>query len=145
MKPPSFEYEAPTSIEAAVGLLRANEYDAKLLAGGQSLMPLLNMRMTRPALLVDLARSPGLDYIREDGASLRIGAMARQRSVELSSAVRKAHPLLYAALVNIAHPQNRNQGTIGGSLAHADPAAELPALAVALEAELTACTGVFTG
>ena len=138
MKPPSFEYEAPTSVEAAIALLRDNEYDAKLLAGGQSLMPLLNMRMTRPALLIDLARVPGLDYVEEKGDALRIGAMTRQRTVELSDVVRKRHPLLHAALLNIAHPQNRNQGTIGGSLAHADPAAELPALALTLDAEMRA-------
>lgn len=137
MKPPSFDYEAPQTIEQAVALLEGNSFDAKLLAGGQSLMPLLNMRLTRPALLVDLARIPNLDYVREDGDSLRVGAMTRQRSLELSETVRTRLPLLHAGVLNIAHPQNRNQGTVGGSLAHADPAAELPALAVALDAELT--------
>jgi CO/xanthine dehydrogenase FAD-binding subunit len=138
MKPPSFDYEAPTALDEAVALLAANEYDAKLLAGGQSLMPLLNMRLTRPGLLIDLARIPGLDSIKEEGGVLTIGAMARQRAVELSPLVRERHPLLHAALLHVAHPQNRNQGTIGGSLAHADPAAELPALAVALDAEFEA-------
>jgi CO/xanthine dehydrogenase FAD-binding subunit len=138
MKPPSFDYEAPTALDQAVALLAANEYDAKLLAGGQSLMPLLNMRLTRPGLLIDLARIPGLDSIEEDGSVLTIGAMTRQRAVELSPLVRERHPLLHAALLHVAHPQNRNQGTIGGSLAHADPAAELPALAVALDAEFEA-------
>jgi CO/xanthine dehydrogenase FAD-binding subunit len=138
MKPPSFDYEAPTSLDQAVALLAANEFDAKLLAGGQSLMPLLNMRLTRPALLIDLARIPGLGTISEERGVIAIGAMARQREVELSPLVRDRHPLLRAALLHVAHPQNRNQGTIGGSLAHADPAAELPALAVALDAELEA-------
>ena len=138
MKPPSFDYEAPTNLADAVALLAANEFDAKLLAGGQSLMPLLNMRLTRPALLIDLARIPGLGTINEERGTIAIGAMARQRDVELSPLVRDRHPLLRAALLHVAHPQNRNQGTIGGSLAHADPAAELPALAVALDAELEA-------
>jgi len=138
MKPPSFDYEAPTELAQAVALLAANEFDAKLLAGGQSLMPLLNMRLTRPGLLIDLARIPGLDTIKDERGGLSIGAMARQREVELSPLVRDRHPLLRAALLHVAHPQNRNQGTIGGSLAHADPAAELPALAVALDAELEA-------
>jgi carbon-monoxide dehydrogenase medium subunit len=138
MKPPSFEYEAPATLEEAVSLLEANQFDAKVLAGGQSLMPLLNMRLARPALLIDLARIPGIDYVEDAKSALRIGAMTRQRTVELSSIVRERHPLLHAAILNVAHPQNRNQGTVGGSLAHADPAGELPALAVALDAELTA-------
>ena len=137
MKPPSFDYEAPETIEQAVKLLDANSFDAKLLAGGQSLMPLLNMRLARPALLIDLARIPALDYVREEGGALRVGAMTRQRTLELSETVRTKLPLLHAGVLHIAHPQNRNQGTVGGSLAHADPAAELPALALALDAELT--------
>ena len=96
------------------------------------------MRLTRPGLLIDLARIPGLDSIKDEGGTLSIGAMARQRAVELSPLVRERHPLLHAALLHVAHPQNRNQGTVGGSLAHADPAAELPALAVALDAEFEA-------
>jgi carbon-monoxide dehydrogenase medium subunit len=137
VKPPSFDYEAPSTLNDAVSLLDANQFDAKLLAGGQSLMPLLNMRLTRPALLIDLARIPGLDSVREESGALRIGAMTRQRAVELSETVRVKLPLLHAGVLHIAHPQNRNQGTIGGSLAHADPAAELPALALALDAEFT--------
>ena len=138
MKPPSFDYEAPATLDEAVALLAANEFEAKLLAGGQSLMPLLNMRLTRPGLLIDLARIPGLDAIKDDGAGLSVGGMARQRSVELSPLVTSKHPLLHAALLHVAHPQNRNQGTVGGSIAHADPAAELPALAVTLDAEMEA-------
>jgi carbon-monoxide dehydrogenase medium subunit len=138
MKPPPFEYEAPTTLDQAISLLDENQFDAKLLAGGQSLMPLLNMRLARPALLIDLARIPGFDYLEDQRDALRIGAMTRQRAVELSPLVRERHPLLHAAIRHIAHPQNRNQGTVGGSLAHADPAAELPALALALDAEVTA-------
>ena len=119
MKPPSFDYEAPATLDEGVALLAANEFEAKLLAGGQSLMPLLNMRLTRPGLLIDLARIPGLDAIKDDGVGLTIGGMARQRSVELSTLVTSKHPLLHATLLHVAHPQNRNQGTVGGSIAHA--------------------------
>lgn len=139
MKPAPFEYVAPDSLEEAVAVLAAHDGEAKLLSGGQSLMPLLNMRLARPEVLVDLARVPGLDFVREDeSGSLVIGAMTRQRTVEWSPLVREKHPLVLAATMHVAHPQNRNQGTFGGSLAHADPAAEYPALAVALGAEFTA-------
>ncbi len=138
MKPPSFDYAAPKTVDEAVSLLTQHEGEAKLLAGGQSLMPLLNMRLARPGILVDLARVEGLEGIREDGGALTIGAMTRQRSVEHSEAVKHRHPLLHAATLHIAHPQNRNQGTVGGSLAHADPAAEYPATALALDAEFRA-------
>jgi carbon-monoxide dehydrogenase medium subunit len=135
MKPPPFEYAAPTTLDEAVALLKQHEGDAKILAGGQSLMPLLNMRLARPALLIDLARIDGLDSIREDNGWLAIGAMTRQRSVEFSELAQRRVPLVQAAVRHIAHPQNRNQGTVGGSLAHADPAAELPATALVLDAE----------
>src|SRR5579862_1798385 len=138
MKPPVFDYAAPKTVDEAVGLLAQHEGEAKILAGGQSLMPLLNMRLARPALLVDIARVDGLDQIREVGGGLAIGAMTRQRTVEHSAVVRTHFPLLHTAILNIAHPQNRNQGTVGGSLAHADPAAELPAVAVAVDAEFRA-------
>ena len=138
MKPAPFEYAAPDTLEEAIALLEANEGDAKVLSGGQSLLPLLNMRLARPEVLVDLARVPGLDYVREDDGALVIGAMTRQRSVELSPLVREKYPLVLAATMHVAHPQNRNQGTFGGSLAHADPSAEYPALAIALGAELKA-------
>lgn len=136
MKPPPFEYAAPQTLDEAVALLREKDGEAKVLSGGQSLMPLLNMRLARPELLVDLARVPGLDFVRFEGNGVRIGAMTRQRTVELSAEVRERHPLLYTAVRHIAHPQNRNQGTVGGSLAHADPAAELPALATLLDARM---------
>jgi carbon-monoxide dehydrogenase medium subunit len=138
MKPPVFDYATPASLAEATDLLARHEGEAKVLSGGQSLVPLLNMRLARPTMLVDLARVPDLDWMRVDAESVAIGAMTRQRTVELSKEVQTRHPLLHAALLLIAHPQNRNQGTVGGSLAHADPAAELPALALALDATLTA-------
>ena len=138
MKPPSFEYFAPTTVEEAVSLLGEQPGEAKILAGGQSLVPLLNMRLARPAALIDLNRVAGLDYIREADGKLTIGAMTRQRAVERSELVQRLHPLLHEATRCIAHPQIRNRGTVGGSLAHADPAAEYPAVAVALDAELRA-------
>jgi carbon-monoxide dehydrogenase medium subunit len=138
MKPPRFDYAAPRTLGEAVALLQQHEGEAKLLSGGQSLVPLLNMRLARPAILVDLAKVDGLDHVREQGNSLAIGAMTRQRTVELSPVVKARHPMLHAAMMHIAHPQNRNQGTVGGSLAHADPAAELPALALTLDAEMRA-------
>lgn len=138
MKPPRFDYADPRTLGEAVGLLGQHEGEAKLLSGGQSLVPLLNMRLARPAILVDLAKVAGLDHVREDGGTLAIGAMTRQRTVELSPVVKARHPMLHAATLHIAHPQNRNQGTVGGSLAHADPAAELPALALVLGAEMRA-------
>src|SRR5689334_19511673 len=138
MKPPVFDYATPATLAEATALLAQYDGEAKVLSGGQSLVPLLNMRLARPAVLVDLARIPDLDYVRSDGDGFAIGAMTRQRTVELSSQVQAQHPLLHAGLLLIAHPQNRNQGTIGGSLAHADPAAELPALALALDATFEA-------
>jgi len=138
MKPPAFDYAAPTTLVEAIALLVQHEGDAKVLSGGQSLVPLLNMRLARPAVLVDLARVPDLDYVRSEGDGFAIGAMTRQRTVELSPLVQAQHPMLHAGVMLIAHPQNRNQGTVGGSLAHADPAAELPALALALEASFRA-------
>jgi len=138
MKPPVFDYAAPTTLAEAIALLVQHEGDAKVLSGGQSLVPLLNMRLARPAVLVDLARVPDLDYVRSEGDGFAIGAMTRQRTVELSPLVQAQHPMLHAGMLLIAHPQNRNQGTVGGSLAHADPAAELPALALALEASFHA-------
>ena len=138
MKPPSFEYYAPTTVAEAVSLLTEHEGEAKILAGGQSLMPLLNMRLARPGVVVDVNKLTGLDYIREDGGALAIGALTRQRTIERSALVRERQPLLHAATGYIAHPQIRNRGTAGGSIAHADPAAEYPAVALALDAELRA-------
>jgi carbon-monoxide dehydrogenase medium subunit len=138
MKPPAFEYAAPTTVDEAVALLRQHAGEAKILAGGQSLMPLLNMRFARPTALIDLRRVPGLADIREQDGGLTIGAMATKRTVERSELVKSRQPLLHAATLWIAHPQIRNRGTVGGSMAQADPAAEYPAVAVALGAELRA-------
>jgi len=136
MKPPRFDYASPSTLAEAVRLLADGGGDAKVLAGGQSLMPLLAMRLARPALLVDLGRVAGLDHVREEGGELVIGSMATKRSVERSPLVRERQPLLHAATVLIGHPQIRNRGTVGGSFAHADPAAEYPAVGVALGARL---------
>ena len=136
MKPAAFEYRAPRSLDEALHLIDTNR-EAKLLAGGQSLVPVLNFRLASPPLLIDLNRIGALAGIREeaDGA-LVIGAMTRHRAIEKSQLVRRANPLLSAAMPHIAHAQIRNRGTIGGSLAHADPAAELPAVCVACDAEM---------
>lgn len=136
MKPAAFDYFAPKSIPEALALLAEHGYDAKPLAGGQSLVPTMNFRLAQPAVLVDLNGINDLFYIRENGDGLRIGAMTRQRTVERSPLVRERAPLLHETMPYIAHPQIRNRGTFGGSLAHADPAAELPALAVTLDARL---------
>ena len=134
MKPAPFEYLAPDSLDAALDLLAHRGGEAKLLAGGQSLIPVMNFRLAQPALLVDLNRLRDLDDLREDAGGLRIGAMTRQRRLERDPLVARLAPLLSEAVPFIAHPQIRNRGTVGGSLAHADPAAELPAVAVALDA-----------
>lgn len=136
MKPPPFEYHDPQSVEEAVTLLAEYGGEAKIIAGGQSLMPLLNMRLARPQALVDMRRVTGLDYIRRENGGLAIGALTRQRDVERSADVAELLPLLHTATRFVAHPQIRNRGTVGGSLAHADPAGELPAIAVALDATL---------
>lgn len=136
MKPAPFEYVRPGSVEEAIAALVDGGEDAKPLAGGQSLVPAMNFRLARPARLVDLA---GIDELRgvEGSAAggLRIGAMTRQRAVERSALVAERSPLLAETMPWIAHPQIRNRGTVGGSLAHADPAAELPAVMAVLDAE----------
>lgn len=138
MKPPPFDYFDPSTLGEAVSLLKEHEGEAKILAGGQSLMPLLNMRLARPGVLIDVNKVAELDYIRESDGWLAIGATTSERAVERSALVNSRQPLLHAATCLIGHPQIRNRGTIGGSLAHADPAAEYPAVAVALDAELRA-------
>jgi carbon-monoxide dehydrogenase medium subunit len=132
VKPPEFEYEAPDTLEEAIGML-ATDPGAKVLAGGQSLVPLLSLRLAAPSLLVDLRRVPGLAAVERTNGDVTIGAMVRQRSAERDGHIRAAVPLMAAAIRHIAHPQVRSQGTIGGSIAHADPAAELPAVLVALD------------
>ncbi len=138
MKPAPFDYVVPSSVEEAVNLLANDDIEAHALAGGQSLIAAMNMRMARPELLVDLAKLDALDFIREDGDHLLVGAMTTKRSVEFSGLVQALQPLMHAATMLIAHPQIRNRGTVGGSIAHADSAAEYPALALLLDAELTA-------
>jgi len=138
MKPAKFEYHAPTTVEEAIELLTRYGGEAKLLAGGQSLVPLLNFRLSRPAALVDLNRIPSLAYIREDDGHIRFGAMTRQRTIEFSPVVRQRVPLLAEATELVGHLPIRTRGTIGGSLAHADPAAEYPAILAALDGEVLA-------
>lgn len=133
MKPAPFQYFAPTTVEEAVELLARYGSEAKVLAGGQSLIPMLNFRLTAPAVLIDLNCIPNLFYIRHKEGNLAIGAMTRQSTIERDSALSQYAPLLQETMPFVAHPQIRNRGTIGGSLAHADPAAELPAVAIALE------------
>ena len=136
MKPSPFEYHSPEATSDVVELLSMYGDEAKPLAGGQSLVPMLSLRLARFEHLVDLNRVEGLDEIRIDGDDLVIGAMARQRAVERSGVVARKSPMLSAALPLIGHFQIRNRGTIGGSIAHADPASELPAVALALDAEM---------
>jgi CO/xanthine dehydrogenase FAD-binding subunit len=135
LKPAPFVYLAPRSLDEALAALRENTPDGKILAGGQSLMPLLNLRLTRAKVLVDLNDIPGFDAVRETPKGVAIGAMARQSKVERSSLVRQRCPVLAEAIRHIGHVAIRHRGTVGGSLVHADPAAELPALALALEAQ----------
>jgi CO/xanthine dehydrogenase FAD-binding subunit len=138
MKPAPFEYVAPDSLAAALDVLSRQGGDAKLLAGGQSLIPVMNFRLAQPSLLIDLNRIRELDFVRSAGANggteLRIGAMTRQRRLESDPSVARWAPLVREAVPFIAHPQIRNRGTLGGTLAHADPSAELPAVMVALRA-----------
>ena len=137
MKAPAFQYHRPATIEEAVRLLRTCE-DARLLAGGQSLMPMLNLRVANPAHLIDLGGITQLSGISETDGGLAIGAMTTQRMLERSDEVSLKAPLLAEAVRHIGHQQTRNRGTIGGSLCHLDPGAELPVVAAALDATLVA-------
>ena len=136
MKPPLFEYADPRTMAEAIALLRQSGDEAKVLAGGQSLVPMLNLRLARPRYLIDINRIHELDYIRLVDGGLEIGACTRQRAVERSALIRERCPLLHDAIQLVGHQQIRNRGTVGGSLAHADPAAELPAVVVALGGRL---------
>jgi aerobic carbon-monoxide dehydrogenase medium subunit len=133
MKPPPFRYHDPETVSETVGLLASLE-NAKLLAGGQSLMPMLNFRFVLPDHIIDLNRVDGLSYIRDAQGVLEIGAMTRQRDLEFSEAVRARWPIVHEALLQVGHRQTRNRGTIGGSLCHLDPAAELVSLAMGYDA-----------
>jgi carbon-monoxide dehydrogenase medium subunit len=136
MKPPPFSYHDPRTIADAVGLLGRLE-NAKLLAGGQSLMPMLNMRFVLPDHVIDLNRVEGLSYIRENNGAIEIGAMTRQRDLEFSDVVRKRLPLMHEAIQQVGHRQTRNRGTLGGSLCHLDPSAEMVSVAAAVDAKVT--------
>ena len=136
MKPPPFDYAAPATVEEAVAVLAEHDGDAKILAGGQSLMPMLNFRLLEPSILVDITRIPELKGIRDDGEGMTAGAATRHVDLRNSELVRTRLPVLGAALSHVAHLAVRNRGTLGGSLSHADPAAELPMMAVLLDAEI---------
>jgi CO/xanthine dehydrogenase FAD-binding subunit len=135
MKPASFEYHDPHSLDEALSLLAQLGDDAKVLAGGQSLVPMMNFRLVRPAYLVDLNRVPELAYVHANGDGLRLGAMTRQCTIERSEQIASGWPLLSEATRLIGHVQIRTRGTVGGSLAHADPSAEYPAAMTALNAQ----------
>jgi len=138
MKLPSFDYACPATIAEAVALLAAHGGEAKPIAGGQSLMPMLAFRLTVPSLLVDLRKLSELRQIKTTDAGVALGAMVRWRDILEDRRLRQAHPLLAAAVEHIGHYQIRNRGTVGGSLAHADPAAELPGIAVTCDADIVA-------
>jgi len=134
MKPAPFNLFRPQSVDEALALLHSHGDDAKVLAGGQSLVPLMNFRLAQPQNLIDLNLVEGLDQIKFDDQTLSLGAMVRQRDVERSASIVERLPILREAIEQVGHPAIRNRGTVGGSLAHADPSAELPLLAVALDA-----------
>ena len=139
MKPAPFEYRAPNTLEEALTVLSEHGGEAKILAGGQSLIPSMNFRVLQPALLVDINRIAGLAGVEStEAGEIRIGAMARQASLEHHSIIARSAPLLHETLPHIAHPQIRNRGTIGGSLVHADPASELPVYALARDLRMRA-------
>ncbi len=138
MIPSSFEYFAPASLNEALKLLSAYKDDAKILAGGQSLVPLMKLRLAKPTHVIDLNRIPDLNYVRADGDSIRIGALTTHTEIENSEIIKKDCSLLAQAAATIGDVQVRNQGTIGGSLAHSDPTADLPAAILALDAEMKA-------
>jgi len=140
MKLPRFEYACPATLAEAVALLASHDGEAKAIAGGQSLVPMLAFRIASPALLVDLKKLPGLKEIKIGNDGVRLGAMVRWRDILDDARLRRAHPLLVAAVEHVAHYQIRNRGTVGGSMAHADPAAEMPGIAVVCDAQI-AVTG----
>ena len=135
MKLPPFDYACPTTLPDAIQLLASND-DAKALAGGQSLVPMLAFRLSQPSLLVDLRKLADLRGIRISDAGVTFGAMVRWRDIEDDERLETAHPLLKAAISHVAHYQIRNRGTVGGSIAHADPAAEMPGIAITCDAEI---------
>jgi CO/xanthine dehydrogenase FAD-binding subunit len=136
MKPAAFEYVAADSVDAAVAALAAAGGEAKIIAGGQSLVPMLNFRLLRPSILVDINRIPKLAFVEESENAIHVGALTRHHQLETSPVIARHLPVLGAAMTHVAHLAIRNRGTIGGSLAHGDPAAELPMLVLLLDAEL---------
>jgi carbon-monoxide dehydrogenase medium subunit len=140
MKPPAFEYHLPRTLQEALQNLNDLE-NARLLAGGQSLMPMLNLRMVYPDHLIDLNGVDELAYIREEGDEVLIGAMTAQRTIEFSDLIKRRLPLMSEAILSVGHRQTRNRGTIGGSLCHLDPSSELPLVAAALDATIVV-TGI---
>src|SRR6266853_1106052 len=135
MKLPAFDYACPATLAEAVALLGSRD-EAKALAGGQSLVPMMAFRIASPSLLVDLRKLADLRQITIDASGVRLGAMVRWRDIESDARLKAAHPLLKAAIAHVAHYQVRNRGTVGGSVAHADPAAEMPGIAVTCDAEI---------
>ena len=135
MKLPPFDYACPTTLPEAIALLASHD-DAKPIAGGQSLVPMLAFRLAQPTLLVDLRKLADLRGIRISDAGVTLGAMVRWRDIEDDERLETAHPLLKAAIAHVAHYQIRNRGTVGGSIAHADPAAEMPGIAITCDAEI---------
>src|ERR1700737_2119561 len=136
MKPAAFEYVVAESIEMAVAALANARGEAKIIAGGQSLVPMLNFRLLRPAILVDINRIPGLAFIEETTHAIHVGALTRHHRLETSPVIAEHLPVLAEAMRHVAHLAIRNRGTVGGSLSHGDPAAELPLLALLLAADL---------
>jgi aerobic carbon-monoxide dehydrogenase medium subunit len=136
MKPAPFEYERPASLDAVLALLASRRGQAKIIAGGQSLVPMMNFRVAQPELLVDINRVGGLDYQRVEGNELAIGALSRHATLAASEVVAKACPLMHAAYEWVAHGPVRNRGTLCGNLCHADPASEMPAVVQAVDATL---------
>jgi carbon-monoxide dehydrogenase medium subunit len=137
MKLPPLDYACPATLSEAVALLASHDGDAKAIAGGQSLMPMLAFRVASPSLLVDLRKLKELREIKIAADGVRLGAMVRWRDIEDDARLESAHPLLKAAIAHVAHYQIRNRGTVGGSIAHADPAAEMPGIAVTCDAKIT--------
>src|SRR5947209_9416619 len=140
MIPAQFDYVAPSTLDEALSLLAERSDDAKILAGGHSLIPAMKLRLAQPALLIDIARVKDLSYTREEGDRILIGAMTTHYEIESSERLREVCPLLPECAASIGDVQVRNKGTIGGSLAHADPAADWPAAIIALRAELVAAS-----
>ena len=138
MLPPSFDYTVPKTLSEAIDILKSKGEGAKVIAGGQSLIPLLKLRLAAPTLLVDISRLPGLDYISESDGFLRMGALTRMADVEASELLRRKYPIIHDASLVIADPIIRNLGTVGGNISHGDPANDLPAVMLALDAEFAA-------